>query len=181
MSKFRGTGAVSSKDFKAVKWVGKTKGGKAVTVELEKAINLGNIEWQFAEKDDTVAEIVMTAVYKNTDKTATDTIEPWTVDIEGEESGAKSVLLGVGIFYIGDKPIALTRGGGKFSVEREFREINADGDRGPVEDRIVMEGSRATLTMNVLTILERFADAYTAIEKVEEAPAEAGEDEGTEE
>lgn len=175
MSKFRGTGAVSSKDFKAVKWVGKTKGGKAVTIELEKAINLGNIDWQFAEKNDTVAEIVMTAVYKNTDQIAADTIEPWTIDIEGEETGAKSIMLGVGLFYIGEKPIALTRGGGKFSVERDFREINADGDRGPVEDRIVMESSRATLTMNVLTILERFADVYTAVEEVEGVQAaEAG-------
>ena len=175
MSKFRGTGAVSSKDFKAVKWVGKTKGGKAVTIELEKAINLGNIDWQFAEKNDTVAEIVMTAVYKNTDQIATDTTEPWVIDIEGEETGAKSIMLGVGLFYIGEKPIALTRGGGKFSVEREFREINADGDRGPVEERIVMESSRATLTMNVLTILERFADVYTAVEEVGGAQAaEAG-------
>jgi hypothetical protein len=168
MPKYRGTGEVSSNDYKAVKWVGKTKGGKAVTIEFEKAINLGNIDWQFAEKDDTVSEIVMTAVYKNTDQTATDTIEPWTIEIEGEEAGAKSILLGVGLFYIGEQQIALTRGGGKFSVEREFREINADGDRGPVEDRIVMESSRATLTMNVLTIIESFADAYTAIEQVEQ-------------
>lgn len=168
MPKYIGTGEVSSSDYKTVKWVGKTKGGKAVTIELEKAINLGNIDWQFAEKNDTVAEIVMTAVYKNTNQTADDTTEPWSVDVEGEESGAKCILLGVGIFYIGDTKIALTRGGGKFSVEREFREINADGDRGPVEDRIVMEGSRATLTMNVLTILERFADLYTAVGKVEQ-------------
>ena len=31
-----------------------------------------------------------------------------------------------------------------------------------------MVGSRATLTMNVLTILERFADLYTAVEVVQE-------------
>lgn len=172
MAKYRGTGKISSNDYKAVKWEGKTKGGQAVTIELEKAINLGNIEWQFAEKNDTVAEIVMTAVYKNTDSTATDTTEPWTVEVDGETSGAKSIMLGVGVFYIGDNAIALTRGGGKFSVEREFREINADGDRGPVEDRIVMESSRATLTMNVLTILERFSELYTA---VEETTAEATE------
>lgn len=181
MTKYRGTGAISSKDYKAVKWKGKTKGGQAVTIELEKAINLGNIEWQFAEKNDTVSEIVMTAVYKNTDSTATETAEPWIVEIEGEPTGAKSIMLGVGIFYIGDKAIALTRGGGKFSVEREFREINADGDRGPVEDRIAMESSRATLTMNVLTILERFSELYTAVEEVTtETTAEDGTAEETE-
>ena len=168
MPKYRGTGAVTSADYKKVKWVGKTKGGQAATIELENAINLGNIDWTFAEKDDTVAEIVMTATYDNTDETSKDTTEPWTVEVNSEASKSNSILLGVGIFYIGDNAIALTRGGGKFTVEREFREINADGDRGPVRDRIVMESSKATLTMNALTILDRLADLYTAIEEVQE-------------
>lgn len=164
MAKYQGTGTISSADYKAVKWIGKDKGGKAVTVELERAINLGNIDWTFAEKNDTVAEIVFTAVYKNTDTIATDTREPWTVEVEGTERGAAEIMLGVGVFYIGETPIALTRGGGKFTVEREFREINADGDRGPVEGRIVMDGSRAMLTMNTLQILTRLTDLYTAVE-----------------
>lgn len=165
MAKYRGTGQISSADYKEVKYVGKTKGGKAVTITLDKAINLGNIDWTFAEKDDTVAEIVMTAVYGNTDEMSPDTKEPWTVEVEGENvSASQEIMTGVGIFYIDDTPIALSRGGGKFTVEREFREINADGDRGPVEGRIVMDGSRATLTMNTLQILTRLADLYVGLE-----------------
>ena len=166
MAKYQGSGIITDADFKACKWIGKTKGGSAITIEFEKAINMGNINWAFADKDDTVAEIVMTAVYSNTDNAATDTKEPWTIDIAGEDSGAKEIMLGAGVFYIGDTAVALTRGGGSFTVEREFREISADGDRGPVEGRIVMDRSVATLTMNVLTILSRVADLYPAMESV---------------
>jgi len=164
MSKITGTGAITSADFKAVKWVGKTKDGKAVTVKLTDAINLGNIEWTFAEKDDVVAQVVFTACYDNTDSTATSTAEPWEVETSGQTAGAGEIMLGAGIFYVGDTAIALTRGGGSFNVEREMREINADGDRGPVKDRIVMEGSRATLTMNTLQILTRMADLYAGVD-----------------
>lgn len=171
MAKYRGTGKITESDYKAIKWVGATKGGKAVTIELEKAINMGNIDWTMAEKDDIVAQVVMTAVYSNTDTTAMDTIEPWTVDIEGEETGAGEIMLGAGIFYIDEKEVGLTRGGGKFTVEREFRNIAADGDRGPVKGRIVMDGSTATLTLNTLQILTKFTDLYPAVEKVADAPA----------
>ena len=164
MAKLRGTGQITSADYKKVKYVGKTKGGKPVTIEFDNAINLGNIDWTFAEKDDTVAEIVMTAVYDNTDEMSKDTKEPWTVEFDGESATpSQGIMLGVGVFYIGETAIALSRGGGKFTVEREFREINADGDRGPVKDRIVMEGSRATLTMNTLQILTRLTDLYPGL------------------
>lgn len=166
MAKYQGTGVITAADFKACKWVGKTKGGSAITIELEKAINMGNINWAFAEKNDTVAEIVMTAVYSNTDTTATDTKEPWTIDIAGSDTGASEIMLGAGVFYIGGTAIALTRGGGSFTVEREFREINADGDRGPVEGRIELDRSVAKLTMNALTILSRVADLYPAMGSV---------------
>lgn len=166
MAKYQGSGIITDADFKACKWVGKTKGGSAITIEFEKAINMGNINWAFADKDDTVAEIVMTAVYKNTDNAATDTKEPWTIDVAGADSGAKEIMLGAGVFYIEDTAIALTRGGGSFTVERTYREINADGDMGPVEGRISLDRSVATLTMNVLTILSRVADLYPAMESV---------------
>jgi len=164
MTKYRGTGKITSADYKEVKYVGKTKGGKPVTIILDKAINLGNIDWVFAEKDDTVAEIVMTAVYENTDETSKNTKEPWSVEIDGESvTPSQEIMTGVGIFYVGEDAIALTRGGGKFTVEREFREINADGDRGPVEGRIDIESSRATLTMNTLQILTRLTDLYPGL------------------
>lgn len=163
---YTGTGSVASTDFKAVKWIGKTKGGKAVTITLDKAINVGNIDWTFAEKNDTVPSIVMSGVYSNTDNMATDLTEPWKIELEdGIAAGASEILLGVGVFYIENNPIALTRGGGSFNVTREFREINADGDRGAVEGRVVMEGSRPTLTMNVLTMLTSLDSLYAGISK----------------
>lgn len=163
MSKFTGSGVVATADYKAVKWVGKSKDGKAVTITLPKAINLGNIEWTFAEKDDVVPSVEFTAVYDNTDEAATSTAEPWEIETNGQTAGAGEIVLGAGIFYVNNTAIALTRGGGSFKVEREFREINADGDRGPVEGRIVMESSRATLSMNVLSMLTRVADIYTGV------------------
>jgi hypothetical protein len=124
---------------------------------------MGNLDWTFAEKDDTVAAIEFTGAYTNTDNAATDMVEPWTIEVEGSTSGASEILLGAGIFYIGENAVALTRGGGKFLVEREYREINADGDRGPVVDRVSMDRSVPKLSMNVLTILTKVADLYPAI------------------
>lgn len=66
---------------------------------------------------------------------------------------AKTILLGEGVFTIGGKDIGLTRGGGQFTVTREYRRVEADGDRGPVKGRIRLVSSEATLTMNQLEIL----------------------------
>lgn len=167
MSKLTGTGVVTSADFKSVKWVGQTKGGNAVTIIIPDAINMGNIEWTFAEKDDVVPSITFTGCYDNTNEASSSTAEPWSVEINGSDTGAASIILGAGKFYVYAnneyKLMALTRGGGSFNVEREYRQINADGDRGPVKGRVVMEGSTATLTMNVLTMLENADVLYTSI------------------
>jgi hypothetical protein len=158
---YGGTGAVVSADYKAVKWVGKTKGGKAVEINLTNAINRENINLAFAEKDDTINTLTFEACYSNTDAAASSTTEPWTVVVEqSPTSGAAEILLGAGLFYIGGTAVALTRGGGTFTVEREYREINADGDRGAVKDRVVMESSRAKLTINALTWLTKMADMW---------------------
>ena len=164
-TKYLGNGEVISADFKTVKWVGKTKGGDAITISLFNAINMGNIDWTFAEKNDVVPQIVFTACYGNTDSASASNYEPWEIEIDTSiTGGASEILLGAGVFYIDTTPVALTRGGGQWTVEREYREINADGDRGPVKGRVVMEGSRATLTMNALTMLTRLSDLYTSIE-----------------
>lgn len=168
-TKYRGTGKIAETDYKSVKWVGQTKNGTAVTITMESAINLGNIDWTFAEKDSLVAEVVYTAVYNNTSKTADETVEPWTIEVGGTITDvADGIQLGAGIFYIGETPIALTRGGGKFSVEREYNNIAADGDRGPVKGRITLDASTATLTMNALQVLSRITDLYSAVETVSE-------------
>lgn len=164
MAAISGTGTLTATDYKAVKWVGKTKGGNAVTITMNKAINLGDIDWTMAEKDDVVAALTFTSVYTNTDAASSSNAEPWTIEVaDGVTAGAAEIMLGVGVFYIDNTPIALTRGGGSFKVAREYRRINADGDRGAVEGRIVMEGSEATLTMNALTILSRITELYPAM------------------
>ena len=161
---YLGTGAVSTADFKTVKWVGKTKSGVGITIQLENAINTGNIEWTFAEKNDVVPSITFEACYDNTDAASASTAEPWSITTDNSASaGASEIILGAGVFYIGTNQIALTRGGGSFNVEREYREINADGDRGAVKGRVVIESSRAKLTMNALTMLTRLTDLYPAV------------------
>lgn len=160
----KGTGLVVGTDYKTIKWSGKTKAGAAIEITLNNAINMGNIDWTMAEKDDVVSAITFTATYSNTDAASTSTEEPWSITSASDITpGAGEIVLGAGIFSIDNTPIALTRGGGSFNVTREYRRINADGDRGPVKDRIIMEGSEATLTMNVLTMLTSIADLYPAI------------------
>lgn len=164
---YRGNGQVVTADFKTVSWEGLTKGGKTCTITLTNAINLGNISWTMAEKDDVVPELSFTAAYANTDAHISDTTEPWTITLEnGVTAGAKEILLGAGVFSIDGTAVALTRGGGSFTVERTYREINADDDMGPVVDRVVITDSRATLTMNVLTMLTNMVEYYPAVETV---------------
>ena len=159
-----GTGTVLTTDFKSVKWEGLTKAGKTCTITLTNAINMGNISWAFAEKNDVVPQIVFTAAYTNTDAHISDTTEPWTIELEdGITAGAGEILLGAGRFYIDDQAVALTRGGGSFDVTRTFRQINADDDMGPVVDRVVITDSVATLTMNILTMLTNVASYYPAV------------------
>lgn len=161
---YQGTGEVVTADFKNVKWVGKTKGGKAVEIALTDALNRENINLNFAEKDDVIATLTFEAGYTNTDATATTTTEPWNVKIEDTPTaGASEIVLGVGIFYIGNTAVALCRGGGNFTVEREYREQNADGDRGMVKGRVALESSRAKLTMNALTWLTNITSAWPAV------------------
>lgn len=160
-----GTGEVTAADFHAVKWVGLTKGGNAVTISITDAINKGNIDWTFAEKNDVVPAVTFTGCYDNTDVAASSTVEPFTIEIDGElTAGASEIILGAGKFYIDNTLVALTRGGGQFTVTREYRDINADGDRGTVKGRVVMESSIPTLTLNVLTMLTNVSKLYSSID-----------------
>lgn len=74
------------------------------------------------------------------------------------------IILGNGVFSIDETDIALTRGGGQFVVEREYRDIEADGDRGTVKGRTQIDKSVPKLTMNQLSIIPAdFADYYPGI------------------
>lgn len=65
---------------------------------------------------------------------------------------ADKILLGTGVFTINGTAAGLTRGGGVFTVEREYRNIEADGDYGPVEGRVVVDREVAKMVINGLEL-----------------------------
>lgn len=67
-------------------------------------------------------------------------------------AAGEKILLGAGVVTIGTTPIGLTRGGSIFSVERGIRPIEADGDRGPVKGREVIDTEVPKLTVNALEL-----------------------------
>jgi hypothetical protein len=67
-------------------------------------------------------------------------------------AAADKILLGMGVVTVGTTPIGLTRGGSAFVVEREYRNIEADGDRGIVKGRTVIDSENAKLTVNALEL-----------------------------
>lgn len=75
----------------------------------------------------------------------------------------KRILLGYGLFYIDDVFIGLTRGGGQFTVEREYRKITADGDRGGYKGRITNDGSVPKLKINLLEVINNIKRSYSAV------------------
>lgn len=79
---------------------------------------------------------------------------------------AEKILLGYGVVSIGATPMGLTRGGSTFTIEREFREIAADGDFGPVGGRVVIDREVAKLTVNAL-------EMFTAADMVKYYPGMA--------
>lgn len=141
-NKYTGAGNVSDSDFRFVKYVGKTKAGQPVTIALKNAFCISNPDWSFAEKDDTIAAIEFEGCYDDADLESGNKKEPWTIETaDGQQAGVDEILLGVGKFYVGNSEsdavaVGLTRGGGKFIVERTYREINADGDPGKVKGRV---------------------------------------------
>lgn len=76
---------------------------------------------------------------------------------------AQNIILGQGVFYINDVAIGLTRGGGSFTIEKEVRQIEADGDRGPVKGRNVIDKAIPKLMMSALEIVpENLDKMYSA-------------------
>jgi hypothetical protein len=74
-----------------------------------------------------------------------------------------NIALGRGVFKIDDTLIGLTRDGGTFSVEYEYRPISADGDRGYVKGRVSKDGATPKLALNHLEVLTALADLHTGI------------------
>lgn len=169
---YTGAAQVSAADTRYVKWVGTTKGGKAIQIEMEKAFCRSNPDWTFEDKNETTPELEFEGLYTDAALAADDRTEPWKITLPDDlAEGVDEILLGVGRFYIGKsatdaKAVALTRGGGSFVVEREYRDIAADGDPGSVEGRIAKDTGRPKLKLTALQWISRVADMYAGITEV---------------
>ena len=165
---YTGAGQVADTDVRYVKWVGTLKGGGSAQIELEKAFCRSNPDWKFEEKSETTAEVEFEGLYTDENLAKNDRTEPWKLTVSGVEAGNGEIVLGVGKFYIGKsstdaKLVGLTRGGGSFVVEREYRDINADDDPGAVVGRIAKDTGRPKLKLVALQWLTRVADLYPCV------------------
>lgn len=171
---YTGAGVVTAADTKYVKWVGRTKGGQAVQIEMEKAFCRSNPDWKFEEKNDTTPELEFEGMYDDENLAADDRTEPWKITLpDGMTAGNNEIVLGVGKFYIGTNAedavhVGLTRGGGSFVVEREYREINADEDPGLVDGRIEQTTGRPKLKLVALQWLTKLDKLYSGMKTVTE-------------
>lgn len=171
-NKYTGSGVIQASDYKFIKFEGLTKDNKAVTITMPKAICRSNPEWNFVEKDDTVSQIEFEGAYDDAQIASGDRTEPWTIEFaDGTVAGAGEIVLGAGKVSIGTSAadvnhIGLTRGGNSFIVERELREINADGDPGLVAGRLVQEMGRPKLTIHSLEWLTKIPNLYSGMKTV---------------
>lgn len=88
----------------------------------------------------------------------------------------QDIVLGYGKFHIGDIPIAYTRGGGQFLVEREIRPMEADGMKSIGEGMIIIDRESPKLTMNTLSMLGGvdFTKLYPALQNKSVTTPSAG-------
>jgi len=169
---YTGAAQVTDEDIRYLKWVGKTKGGKPFQIELEKAICRSNPDWKFEEKNETTAEVEFEGLYDDEKLAADDLTEPWKLTgLDGIEAGNTEIILGVGKFYIGKTSadaqlVGLTRGGGSFVVEREYRDISADGDPGSVAGRVLKDTGRPKMKLVALQWLTKVSSLYSCMKEV---------------
>lgn len=166
---YTGAAQVTDADYRYLKWVGRTKGGQALQIELPVAICRSNPDWTFEEKNETTPELEFEGVYLDENLEKDDRTEPWTLTLpDGLTAGNSEIVLGVGKFYIGTTEedavyVGLTRGGGSFVVEREYRDINADEDPGSVKGRISKDTGRPKLKLNALQWLTKAPQLYSCV------------------
>lgn len=158
--KITGTMEIASNDYHEITWTGKTKDGKPIIIYMHKAINKDNIDWTMQDKDEIVAQATFEACYEEEDRDGSNG-EPW--ELEYDDATAKAIALGYGVFAIDGVDVALCRGGGKFTVEREYRNIAADGDKGTVVGRVNIDSSIAKLQMSALEFINIIPKLYPAL------------------
>lgn len=166
---YTGAAQVTDADYRYLKWVGKTKAGQPLQIELPIAICRSNPDWAFEEKNETTPEVEFEGVYTDEQLEKDDRTEPWTLTLpDGLTAGNGEIVLGVGKFYIGTNSedaeyVGLTRGGGSFVIEREYRDINADDDPGSVKGRISKDTARPKLKLTALQWLTKVSTLYACV------------------
>ena len=76
-TKVTGKGQISDDDYhEKVSFVGKTKAGKRVVIEIENAINLENLDLTLADKDEVVAALTYIGCYE---EESPEGYEPWSI------------------------------------------------------------------------------------------------------
>lgn len=151
-----GSNVLAATDFHTVVWTGKTKAGYSMSITLKNAYSKDPMALTFSEKNDVVPKITFESTYEQSDLDSEDFTEPWTISSTLDSADkCDNIVLGAGKITIDNTTIGLTRGGGTFTRTPEIREINADDDPGPVKERIVQQGARATLELNALTWLTK--------------------------
>lgn len=167
---YTGSAQVTAEDIRYIKWVGRTKAGLPVQIELPEAICRSNPDWAFEEKNETTPEVEFEGLYDDEKLAQDDRTEPWILTLpDGLTAGNGEIILGVGKFYIGKTAedavhVGLTRGGGSFMVEREYRDINADDDPGSVKDRISKDTGRPKLKFTALQWLTKAPMLYACVQ-----------------
>lgn len=73
---------IAAGDYNDVSFVGKTKDGKAVTIEIDDAINIANIELALEDKNEVVPSLEFTGHYDETTRTT----PPWRVKFAKADS-----------------------------------------------------------------------------------------------
>ena len=168
---YTGAAQVSESDVRFVKWVGRTKAGGAIQIEMDKAFCRSNPDWKFEEKNETTVEVEFEGLYDDEKLAAGDLTEPWKLTVpDGVTAGNGEIVLGVGKFFIGTSaedavPVGLTRGGGSFVVEREYRDITADEDPGSVEGRVLKDTGRPKLKLVALQWLTKTPQLYACVKQ----------------
>ena len=72
----------------------------------------------------------------------------------------KKILLGAGIFKIGDTPVGLTEVEANSRMKENIDLSKADGDKGTVKGRVVQEGSTPKLKFTSLEVISPSLPKY---------------------
>lgn len=80
----KGTGKIDDEsDYHSVEFNGETKDGREISIKVENAINLENIEWDLKDKDEVIDKVTFTGTYEENAEDEYD--EGWEIKYKSEE------------------------------------------------------------------------------------------------